>query len=292
MNLNRLAYFAAVVDTGSFTQAAARLGITKAVVSHQVAQLEQELRTNLLVRSTRRVYPTEAGQVFYQRCTRILREAEDAFGEMQVASAAPTGTLRLTAPSDYGIKVIVPLIAAFSKRYLACKVDLRMTDTTLDIVSSQIDMAIRVGWLDDSSLQARKIASFRQILVGVPGLPMAQMRAPDEIADLPFVAHTALRDPLVWQFSHANGESRKVALQAAISIDTTLGVLQAVRCGGGISILPEFLIADDIAQGRLCHILPDWQLRSGGVHTVYPAARFRPAKVTAFVEMLVESYRK
>src|SRR3954464_15628110 len=102
MNLNRLAYFAAVIDAGSFTAAAARLGITKAVVSQQVARLEEELETTLLVRTTRRVAATEAGRAFHARCVVILREAEDAFAGMTQASASPTGTLRITAPLDYG----------------------------------------------------------------------------------------------------------------------------------------------------------------------------------------------
>src|SRR5438034_11318916 len=102
-NLRRLAYFTAVVETGSFTAAAERLGITKAVVSQQVAKLESEFKTSLLVRTTRKVQATEAGQAFYLRCAMILREAEDAFGELAGASAQPSGMLRLTAPLDYGI---------------------------------------------------------------------------------------------------------------------------------------------------------------------------------------------
>ncbi|MCK1379881.1 LysR family transcriptional regulator, partial [Bradyrhizobium sp. 24] len=168
MNLNRLAYFAAVVDTGSFTRAAERLGITKAVVSQQVAQLERDLGTSLLVRTTRRVHPTEAGRMFHARCAMILREAEDAFDELAQAAAAPTGTLRITAPNDYGTAVVVAVVTAYAARYPNCRVELTLEDQTVDLASGQIDMAIRVGWLVDSSLQARKIGSFRQCLVGAP----------------------------------------------------------------------------------------------------------------------------
>src|SRR3954469_17087486 len=118
-SLRRLAYFASVVETGSFTAAAERLGITKAVVSQQVARLEREFRTSLLVRTTRKVQATEAGQVFYQRCALILHEAEDAFGELASVSSEPTGTLRLTAPFDYGVDVVVPTIAAFTQQHPA-----------------------------------------------------------------------------------------------------------------------------------------------------------------------------
>ena len=289
MNLNRLAYFAAVVDTGSFTRAAERLGITKAVVSQQVAQLEQELRTSLLVRTTRRVHPTEAGRLFHARCVMILREAEDAFDELAQAAAEPTGTLRITAPNDYGIAVVIPVVTAFTARYPACRVEQTLGDQTLDIASGMVDMAIRVGWLADSSLQARKIGSFRQLLVGAPALAdrIAAARGPDDLETLPFIANLALREPLLWQFSRGDFERRAVRLQANIAIDTTPGVLAAVRAGGGLSVLPDYLVAEDLAAGRLIHALPEWDLPSGGIHTVYPAARFRPPKVTAFVEMLI-----
>ena len=168
MNLNRLTYFVAVVDTGSFTKASERLGITKSVVSQQVAQLEEELRTTLLIRTTRRVHPTEAGRLFHTRCVMILREAEDAFGELALSSAEPTGTLRITAPNDYGIAVVIPAITAFVARYPACRVEQTLGDQTMDLSSGQVDLAIRVGWLADSSLQARRIGSFRQLLVGAP----------------------------------------------------------------------------------------------------------------------------
>jgi DNA-binding transcriptional LysR family regulator len=294
MNLNRLAYFAAVVDTGSFTRAAERLGITKAVVSHQVAQLERDLGTSLLVRTTRRVHPTEAGMMFHARCVMILREAEDAFDELAQAAIEPTGTLRITAPNDYGTTVVAPVVAAFAARYPACRVEQTLSDQTMDLTSGRIDMAVRVGWLADSSLQARKIGVFQQLLVAAPAFAdrITAVRDPDDIASLPFVANMALREPLLWQFSRGDLDRRAVRLQARIGIDTTPGVLEVVRTGGGLSVLPDFLAADELASGQLIHVLPEWSLPSGGIYTVYPAARFRPRKVTAFVEMLIAAVQQ
>lgn len=288
MNLNRLSYFAAVVDAGSFTQAGERLGVTKAVVSQQVAQLEQELRTSLLVRTTRRVQPTEAGRLFHARCVMILREAEDAFAEIAGAAREPVGTLRLTAPHDYGAAVVMPVIAAFVARYPGCRVEQTLGDQTIDLVSSGIDLAIRVGWLADSSLQARRIGAFRQMLVASPALGgrITGLREPADLASLPFIANSALREPLSWQFLR-DQQRQTVRFQATVAIDTTPGVLAAVRLGAGLSVLPDFLIEEDVASGRLVPVLPAWELPSGGIHTVYPAARFRPPKVSAFVEMLV-----
>ena len=289
-NLRRLAYFVSVVETGSFTAAAERLGITKAVVSQQVARLENEFRTSLLVRTTRKVQATEVGQAFYLRCALILREAEDAFDELAGSSAEPSGMLRLTAPLDYGVGIIVPAIAAFTSLYPACKVDAVLSDETLDIMSGNIELAIRVGWLAETSLQARKIGTFRQLLVAPPSMArqVSRLSRPEEIANLPFVANTALRDHLKWNFSVNEVERQEVTVRASIFLDATLAVREAVCNGAGLSVLPDYAVAADLVAGRLVHVLPQWHLPSGGIHAVFPAARFRPAKVRAFVDLLAD----
>jgi DNA-binding transcriptional LysR family regulator len=287
-NLRRLIYFASVVETGSFTFAADRLGITKAVVSQQVARLEKELRASLLVRTTRKVQPTEAGQKFYQRCALILRDAESAFDELSERSEEPSGTLRLTAPFDYGVAVVVPTIAEFIKRHPACKVDAVLTDQTVDMMAGGIELAIRVGWLADTTAQARKIGGFRQLLVTSPAMArqMRRITRPKDLVQLPFVANTALREPEKWTFSLNEKERQAVKFRASIYLDATLAVREATLLGAGLGVMPDFTVADDLAAGRLIQILPQWRLPSGGIHAVYPAARFRPVKVRAFVELL------
>jgi DNA-binding transcriptional LysR family regulator len=294
VNLNRLGYFAAVVDAGSFTRAAERLGISKAVVSQQVARLEEEIGTTLLVRTTRKVYPTEAGRAFHARCVFILREAEDAFGELGQAVSTPTGTLRITAPFDYGISRILPAVITFTRKYPACNVDLSLGDRSIDFVAEGFDLAIRVGWLVDSGLQARGIGAFRQLLVCAPGLGHAATApgTPDELTALPFVANKALREPLEWHFTCHETERRSIRVHASISVDATMAVHTAVLAGAGLSVLPDFLVAADIASGRLIHVLPEWSLPSGGIHAVFPPARYRPTKVSAFVEALTSAERQ
>lgn len=289
INLNRLAYFAAVVDAGSFTKAADRLGITKTVVSQQVARLEAELKTSLLVRTTRKVEPTQAGRKLHARCVMILREAEDAVDELSEARAAPMGRLRIAAPNDYGTSMIAPVAARFARRYPACMVDLVLSDARIDLVAGQVDLSVRVGWLDDSSQQARRIGTFRQILVASPDLAASLTpQGPQDLAGLPFIVNGALREPLVWHFSKGDFERRTVRMRQVMSINATPAVLAAARVGGGLAILPDFLVADDVRSGQLVEVLPDWTLPAGGVHIVYPAARFRPPKVTAFVAMLTD----
>ncbi|MGB3069248.1 MAG: LysR family transcriptional regulator [Ottowia sp.] len=289
-NLKRLAYFTAVVETGSFTAAADRLGITKAVVSQQVARLERDFHATLLSRTTRKVLPTDAGQAFYQRCARILREAGDAFDELAEVASEPSGTLRLTAPLDYGIIAVVPAVAEFTRRFPQCKVDAVLRDQALDLMSGQAELAIRVGWLTEQHLQARQIDTFRQVLVASAAWheQVSKLAGPEELTALPFLANTALREPTHWQFSRHGAEPQQVSVRSVMSMDATLAVREAVRHGAGLSILPDFAVQEDLAAGRLIHVLPQWGLPSGGIHAVFPAARFRPAKVRAFVDLIQE----
>ncbi|MGY4302990.1 DNA-binding transcriptional LysR family regulator [Bradyrhizobium sp. USDA 4369] len=291
INLNRLVYFAAVVDAASFTRAAGRLGISKAVVSQQVAQLERELRTDLLVRTTRRVEPTEAGRLLHARCAAILREAESAMAELAQTNAAPMGLLRIAAPNDYGTCTLAPIVTAFSRAYPACRVELILSDSKIDLVASQIDFSIRVGWLDDSTLQTRRIGSFRQLLVAAPNA-IKRVAHPRDLAALPFIANAALKEPLTWQFTKGSATREIVQMSQTLTINTTPAVLAATLAGGGLAVLPDFLIGDDLAAGRLVPILPSWTLPSGGIHAVFPAARFRAPKVTAFVAMLMDEHKR
>ena len=292
-NLKRLAYFAAVVEAGTFTAAADRLGVTKAVVSQQVARLEKDFRTQLLTRTTRQVSTTDAGQAFYKRCTLILREAGEAFDELSDVSAEPTGTLRLTAPIDYGLTAVVPAVIAFTKRFPRCKVDVNLSDSSRDLLAGEAELAIRVGWLTDLQLQARQIGSFRQLLVATPDWArrLDPKQGPQQIASLPFVANSALKIPDEWTFTRADGLRQQVTVDPAIRLDATLAVSEAVMQGAGLSVLPDYAIAKALADGRLCQILPQWTLPSGGIHAVYPTARFRTAKVKQFVEVLSELQR-
>lgn len=283
LSLSRLTYFAAVAETRSFTAAAERLGVGKAVVSQQVARLEEGLQATLLLRTTRRVTLTEAGERLYARCQVIFREAAEAVEEAADTNAEPQGVLRVAASQDLGTGTVAAVAAAFTRRYPACTVDLAVSDARTDPVAEQTDVAVRVGWLDDSSHQARRIGTFRQWVVAAPGVGEASV--PEDLAALPFIANTAMRDPLNWVFRQGEAE-HPVRMRPAMTISSTLAVLSAALAGGGVTVLPDFLVAAAVRDGRLQVLLPDWTLPVGGIHVVFPAARFRPQKVTQFVAML------
>ncbi len=288
LNLNRLAHFVAVVDTGSFTAAAERLGVTKAVVSQHVARLEQEVRATLLVRTTRRLTPTEAGAAFHRTCTAILAQADEAVACLSSASGTPSGTVRVTAPFDYGTEILAPAAARLSRLHPACRAELVLTDHNLDLVAEKLDMAIRVGWLADSSHQARRLGGFRQLLVAAPDLAdRLTLRTPHDLAEVPAVAQSTLRHPLRWGFAHAGGGGTvTVEATACVTANATPAVRAAVLAGAGVAVIPDYLIGADLEAGRLRHLLPDWRLPEGGIHAVFPSARFRPGIVRALVDLL------
>jgi len=294
LNLNRLIFFTTVVDTGSFTLAAERLGVAKAVVSHQIARLEQELGVTLLTRTTRRLHATDEGRLFYDRCVIILREAEAAYAEMSQKASEPSGMLTLTASLDYGAAVVAPTIAAYRQRFPQMQVNAIFDDDVMDLVAGQVDLAIRVGWLTDSSNQARRLGTFDQYLVGAPSLigAMPVISAPADAVHLPWVANAALRNPLRWTFSHAEREAVTIDVNCPVTTDKTPAAYACVLAGAGISVFPDYIAAKDIEAGKLVRVLPDWSLPAGGIHAVFPPARFRPARVRAFVDMLKAAERR
>ena len=287
VNLNRLAIFAALVRAGSFTRAAEELGMTKAMVSQHLARLEHELGVTLLMRSTRRMSLTEAGATFHADCVRILAEADAAIERVGESRDTPRGTLRLTASLDYGIAVLVPKLARFMRQYPAVQVDLVLSDHITDVIAERFDLAIRGGWLRDSTLRSTRIGGFRQLLVAAPaylaehGTP----RRPEDLAAHGAIAMSALPAPLRWVFTAQGGARRTVRPRAHAQANTASAVRSLVLAGTGLAVLPDYLVEADIRAGVLVALLAQYRLPEGGVHAVYPG-RKAPAKVRAFIDLL------
>ena len=288
--LNRLAYFVAVVDARSFTAAAARLGVSKAVVSQQVARLEASLGTTLIARTTRRTEPTVAGLAFHLRCVEILRQAEEAVAELGETTREPSGLLRLTASFAYGTAVLAPLVAMFRQRYPAVAMEVMLSDAKLDLIENRLDLAIRMGELGTAGNVARSLGTFDHLIVAAPEV-VQTADTPAAVEALPWVANLALAAPLHWQLRHTDGGAGTLEPKAPISMNSTLAVHGAVMAGAGVSILPDYLVAGDIAAGRLRRLLPSWHLPPGVTHAVFPPGRYRPAPVRAFLDMLLAARR-
>ena len=287
VNLNRLAVFVALVNAGSFTAAAETLGMTKAMVSQHLARLEQELGVTLVLRSTRRMTLTEAGTTFHAACVRILAEAEAAIEQVGSNQEKPTGTLRLTATTDYGTSVVAPALADFMRAHPQLLTDLVLTDHVSDLIAERFDLAIRMGSLRDSNLRSTRLGSFRQLLVAAPGY-LAGRGEPRSLAELPsldWVALALLSSPLRWTFTAPDDSRRTVRMKQVAQANNVTAAHALVRHGAGISVLPGYLVTDDIREGRLVPLLAQYRLPECGIYAVYPG-RQPPAKVRVFIEHL------
>lgn len=288
VNLNRLAVFVAVVEAGSLSAAARRLGIATTMVSAHMQRLEREVGASLLLRTTRSLRLTEAGEGFFDAARQIVADAEAAIAAAAGDTVEPRGRLRVTAPVDYAERVLAPITVALSHRHPQLQIDVLAVDRPLDLVAEQIDVAIRIGQLADSELRASRIGSFSQQVVASPSLledrsPPAE---PTDLAALPFLALSVLAQPLLWRFSAAGQADQQPHLQARLSFNTASALRSAALAGGGFTMLPDYLVADDLTAGRLVRLLPGWQLPEGGVHALYPAARQPPRKTRVLIEAL------
>jgi len=287
VNLNRLAVFAALVRAGSFTAAAEQLGLTKAMVSQHLARLERELGVTLLVRSTRRMALTEAGALFHADCERILGETEAAIERVGENREAPRGTLRLTAPVNYGTAVVAPALAGFLRRHPEVRAELVLDDGINDLIAGRFDLAIRGGPLRDSGLRAVRLAGFRQLLVAAPSYLAARgrPRRPLELARHDAILLSVLSSPAHWSFTARNGTQTRVRLVPRALADGAAAVHAMVLAGAGLAVLPDFMVETELAAGHLEHLLPTQRLPEGSFHAVH-AGLHAPAKVSAFVDHL------
>ncbi|WP_299769062.1 LysR family transcriptional regulator [uncultured Tateyamaria sp.] len=284
-NLNRLSHFVATVDAGTITGAAEALGISKAVVSKQLQLLEEDVGTPLLLRNTRHLQPTAAGRQFYEDAKSALTQANNAFERVQDRDRVPKGTLRITAPVDFGVSYVAPFLAKFQDTYPEVMVDLHLSDGLVDIIEDRFDLAFRIGWLTDSSNLARKLLDFEVIAICSPTTAArANIREPEDLSDLPFVQSSVMSGRTEWVFEK-DTQSKAVSPNVISEINITLAMVAHVMNGYCYTVLPDFLLKDDLRQGRLKRLLPDWSLMKGGVYTVTPPNRVRSNALKRFLEL-------
>ncbi len=291
--LSGLAVFAAVVECDGFTAAGKRLNLSKAAVSKQVSLLEERLGARLLNRTTRRLSLTDVGQSFYERCQRILSEAEEAITDVGRLQTEPRGPLRLSAPASLGETYLSPVIAQFAARWPDLRVDLDLSDRYVDLVEEGYDLALRVGELADSSLIARRLATVRRPLVGSPDY-LARYGTPRRLADLP--AHRGIcyslarhRDDL--QIDRPDGKREYVGLNWVFRSNNGRAMVDAACQGLGLLATPLFLSAQAIQKGQLVPIcLEDGEPASLSLQVVFPHARHVSTKVRLLIDTLVATF--
>lgn len=289
-DLSGIAVFTAVVDTGSFTAAAEKLGQSKSAISKQVTRLEQRLGAQLLARTTRRLNLTEVGQAYYDRCRRIIAEAEEA--ELAVTSMqdVPRGTLRVSAPLSFGISNLAAALPEFMAAHNELRVDIDFSDRRVDIIEEGFDMAIRIGRLEDSSLIAKRIAATRRPTLASPeywkknGIP----EHPRDLVHHNCLTYTYLDSPNHWHFRDPENPREEFSVRVGGSMNSNNGntLAEAAIKGLGIVLSPTFIVADAIKTGTLVPQLEKFEIDPIGIHAIYPPNRHLSAKVRAFIDFL------
>ncbi len=288
-----LQVFVKVADLGSLSAAARALGMSQTMASKHMAALEARLEVPLLVRSTRRMRLTDAGQTFLAQSRNILAQMDEAEAQVSARRERVTGRLRVSLPVSYGLRKIVPLLAAFSGRHPDLVLDLSFTDRKVDMLKEGWDLAVRITKMEDSSLMARRLAPCPLVMVAAPSY-LERFGRPKRVSEL--TQHRCLgytlgsQDASVWQFGGA--DKRRVVVNPCFRADNGDALMAAAVAGMGIAYQPLFIAEEALATGQLETLQLDqpWG-EMDGIFAVFPATRHPEAKLRAFIDYLVEALR-
>lgn len=278
----------AVMESGSFSAAAERLGTSSGQASKLIAKLESELGVQLLKRNTRALYPTEVGQAYFDRVKGILEDFDALDASVRHASGKPSGRLKLTAPLSFGTTMLAPAFIDFAEEFPEIALDVHFSDRTVNIVDEGFDVALRIGKLSDSNLIARRLSDIR-IVIAASEHYLAQHGTPTDFRQLTqhqCVIDTNFRDPFNWQFSARDGTVHSVSVQGRLRFSNAEACLSAGIAGLGIARLPTFIAGAPLRAGTLIPLLRHQEAPPLGLHAVYPPARHLAHKVRALIDFL------
>jgi DNA-binding transcriptional LysR family regulator len=284
--------FAAVVEQNGFSAAASTLGLTASAVTKTVAQLEQQLGVRLLARSTRQLSLTGEGQIFFERCRRILVEIEMAELEMGQTSTAPRGLLHVQVPVVIGRLHVIPRLRALLEAYPEITLRVTQADRRLDMIKHGIDLAIWTGELPESRLVARLLARSYRITCAAPAYIERYGRpgTPDDLADHNCLRTTSWQSGRTWLFRMPGGE-RTIGITGNLLLDNSDSYREAALAGLGIAQGTSFLFRDDVASGALVQLLPDYVAEGQKFWAVYPDIHSRSPKVGVLVDLLDQTFQ-
>lgn len=282
--------FAQVAANGSFSATADQLEMSRAMVTRCISELEEWLNARLLQRTTRKVTLTDAGEQFLRRCQQILALTDEVVEETANLNSELRGQLRLTCGASFGHAQMASAIADFQAMHSKLKIDMNVSDTSINLVDARVDLAIRISNNPDPMLIARRLASCASVLVASPeylkhyGTPAL----PDSLAHHRCMTHT-IAGKYLWQFTRAD-ETVKVEIKSQFSANETTVLLHASLAGGGISLQPTYLANDYIATGKLMALLPEWSVPELAINALYPSRQHLPAALRAFLDFLVKRF--
>ncbi|MBA2961174.1 MULTISPECIES: LysR family transcriptional regulator [Ramlibacter] len=291
-DLNDMLFFAEVVDRGGFAAAGRALGIPKSRLSRRVADLEAHLGVRLLQRTTRKLSLTEAGEQFHRHCVAMREQAEAAEEAVAVVHGEPRGTIRVTCPVTLAQTMVGAVLPLFLERHPQVRLDMQVTNRVVDLVQEGVDVALRVRQsVDDSgSLVVKKLSRTWSWLLATPGLldRLGRPHGIEDLARLPTVAMSAADGRASWRLLGPGGREHDLQHRPLHTADDLLALKYLALQGLGMSVLPDYMCARDVREGRLEHVLPGWMPPAGVVHAVFPSRRGMVPAVRRFLDFLGE----
>jgi DNA-binding transcriptional LysR family regulator len=284
--------FSQVVESGGFSAAADKLGLSTTAASRHVAELEAHLQTRLLNRTTRRVSLTESGRAFYERAVQLLAELQEAEQEASRSAIVPRGTIKLTASVNFGVRHAAPVIAAFLALHPGVRFDVSLSDRIVDLVEEGFDLAVRIGAPGSENLVARKLGETRLVpcasaaYLAAHGVP----RVPEDLARHNCFTYEYISPRHVWRFLDAQGKEHAVRVGGRLHSNNGDLLAEAAAQGAGIVFEPAFIVGSDVRAGRLLPLLQEFTAPPMPIYAVYPSRKHLSAKVRLFVEFLVERF--
>lgn len=290
--LEEMRTFVQLVDSGTATRAAEVRNVAVSAISRRLKELERRLGVQLLLRTTRRMSLTDEGRRFYERAVQLLSDLADAEAEVSRRSAALAGPLKIAMPLSFGVTHLSPAIVEFMRRHPAIAVTLDLSDRRVDLVEEGFDLAIRIGELQDSTLVARRIATFRHVVCASPAY-LEVHGEPSQPGDLEGVAglcYSNLSNPSQWSYRDPDGRGGVVRVCPRLLSTNGDTLRDAAVAGLGVLCEPSFIVHDAVGRGELTPVLLDYQWYGMGIHAVYPARRHVSSRVRAFVDFLIERF--
>ncbi|MDT8282733.1 MAG: LysR family transcriptional regulator [Gammaproteobacteria bacterium] len=292
--MQSMAVFRRVVEAKNFSAVARETNMSQSTVSKHIAALEDRLGTKLLNRSTRSLKLTEAGKEYYHHCIRILNDFQEAEASIGKGKIKPTGTLRISTSAAFARIRILPYLQEFFDTYPDINIDLLFDDEYVDLVKQGIDLAIRIGPLEDSTLIARKIGNSPRLVLASPDylVKHGRPRKPGDLSKHDCLIFSLHKSPDLWYFNSIQQGDESVRISGRLKASSLDAICDAAVQGLGISIMCEWYAREYIKQGRLKVILEDYKPTTFDIHAVYPERKFVPQKVKHMIEFLAEKMKK
>ncbi|MEE4189377.1 MAG: LysR substrate-binding domain-containing protein [Roseobacter sp.] len=283
--------FAAAAEAGSFTAAAERLGLSKKLVSKYIGQMEDRLGVRLFHRTTRRLSLTDAGARYYPQCVRLIEELDAVEAGLREQRGQLSGNLRVTAPVNFGEAYLQALVQKFHARHPDVTFALRLSDSYEDLADGGYDLALRIGQLEDSSLISKRLASSRLWAVASPAYlgSAPPLEVPADLAAHPCILDTNMRSGTRWPFT-VDGVAVKVDVSGPFSVNSPTTARSFVLGDKGIGLIPDYIVAEDVAAGRMTRVLSAFPSAEMTVQLLYLDARYMPLRLRRFIDFVAQSF--